>query len=114
LHTRFKKGNPGGRRRAPRDLKTLLAEALEQRITVAGEYGKRRKISKRELGIIRLADRFAEGDRQAFKLLLELVLEFERGAPPKLTERPPLDDADRSVIENLLARLRAVSPMQVR
>jgi hypothetical protein len=107
LHTRFKKGNPGGRPRAARNLKTLLAEALEKRITVAGEDGKRRKISKRELGIARLADRFAEGDRHAIKLLLDLALELERRTPPEPAERPPLDDADKIVIENLLARLRA-------
>jgi hypothetical protein len=107
LHTRFSKGNPGGRPRAARNLKTLLAEALEKRITVAGEDGKRRKISRRELGIARLADRFAEGDRHAIKLLLDLALELERRPPPEPAERPPLDDADRIVIENLLARLRA-------
>jgi hypothetical protein len=106
LHTRFKKGNPGGRPRAARNLKTVLAEALERRITVAGEDGKRRWISKRELGIARLADRFAEGDRHAIKLLLDLVLEVERRTPPEPAERPPLDDADRIVIENLLASLR--------
>ena len=78
LQTRFRKGNPGRRPRAGRNLKTLLAEALETRITVAGDDGKRRKISKRELGIARLADRFAEGDRHAVKLLLDLALELER------------------------------------
>jgi hypothetical protein len=81
LHTRFKKRNPGGRPRAARNLKTLLAEALEERITVAGEGGKRRRISKRELGIARLADRFAEGDRHAIKLLLDIVLGLERRTP---------------------------------
>ena len=107
LHTRFGKGNPGRRPRAARNLKTLLAEALETRVTIAGEDGKRRKISKRELGIARLADRFAEGDRYAVKLLFDLALALERHTPPEPAERPPLDDADRIVIENLLARLRA-------
>jgi hypothetical protein len=107
LHTRFGKGNPGRRPRAARNLKTLLAEALEERIMVAGEDGKRRNISKRELGIARLADRFAEGDRHAIKLLLDLALELDRRTPPEPAERPPFDDADRIVIENLLAWLRA-------
>jgi hypothetical protein len=38
--------------------------------------------------------------------LLCLLLEPERRAPAEPTERPPLDDADRLVIGNLLARLR--------
>ena len=83
LHTRFKKGNrgnPGGRPRRARNLKTLLQEALEERVVVVTEDGRRRKVAKREL---------------------------ERRAPTEPAERPPLDEADQAVVENLLARLRA-------
>jgi hypothetical protein len=106
LHTRFKKGNPG-RPRGVRHLKTRLIEALERRVVVTTEDGKSRRVAKSELGIARLADRFADGDPQAMKLLFGLLLELERRPPPEPAERPPLDDADRLVIENLLARLRA-------
>jgi hypothetical protein len=34
------------------------------------------------------------------------VLELERRTPPEPAERPPFDDADRIVIDNLLASLR--------
>ncbi len=105
LHTRFKKGNPGRPRRA-RNLRILLEEALAKRVAVTTEDGRRRRIARRELGIARLAEKFAAGDPQAVKLLLCLLLEPERRAPPEPAERPPLDDADRMVIANLLARLR--------
>jgi hypothetical protein len=49
---------PGGRPRGARNWKTLLAEALDRRVLVTGG-GKRRRIAKCELGIIRLADRRA-------------------------------------------------------
>jgi uncharacterized protein DUF5681 len=107
LHIRFKKGNPGGRPRHARNLRTLLQEALGKRVAVTTEGGRRRRIARRELGIDRLADKFAAGDPHAIKLLLCLLLEPERRTPPEPAERPPLDDADRIVIENLLARLRA-------
>jgi hypothetical protein len=107
LHTRFKKGNPGRRPRRARNLGVLLEEALAKRVAVTTEGGRRRRIARRELGIARLADKFAAGDPQAVKLLLSLLLELERRTPPEPAERPPLDDADRLVIENLLARLRA-------
>jgi hypothetical protein len=107
LHTRFKKGNPGGRPRRARNLRILLEEALAKRVAVTTEGGRRRRIARGELGIARLADKFAAGDPQAIKLLLCLLLEYERRAPPEPAERPPLGDADRMVIENLLARLRA-------
>ena len=106
LHTSFRKGNPG-RPRGARHLSTRLIEALERRVVVTTEGGKSRRVAKSELGIARLADRFAEGDPQAMKLLFGLLLEFERRPPPEPAERPPLDEADRIVIESLLARLRA-------
>jgi Family of unknown function (DUF5681) len=104
LHTRFQKGNPGGRRRGSRNLRTVLHEALEKK-TVVTEGGKSRRISKRDLGIARLVDKFAEGDPLAPKLLA-LMFELERRSPAEPTERPPFEEADKLVIENLLARLR--------
>ena len=61
LPTRVKPGQraiPRGRPRGARNWKTLLAEALDRRVLVT-EGGKRRRIAKCELGIIRLADRRA-------------------------------------------------------
>jgi hypothetical protein len=106
--TRFQKGNRAaaghGRPRRARNLSTLLLEALNKRVTVT-EGGKRRKLAKRDLGVARLADRFAAGDLHAMKLLGQL-LELERRPPAEPAERPVDDAADRLVIENLLDLLR--------
>jgi hypothetical protein len=48
LHTRFKKGNPGGRPRGARNLRILLEEALAKRVPVTTEGGRRRWIARRE------------------------------------------------------------------
>ena len=109
LATRFQKGrsgNPRGRPRRAKNLATLLHEALDERVGVT-EDGRCRKRSKRELGLARLADKFAAGDPQAVKLLLSLLLELERRTPPEPAERPSLTAADQQVIANLLARLKA-------
>jgi hypothetical protein len=106
LETRFQKGNPG-RPRGARRLSTRLIEALERRVAVTNEDGKSRRVAKSELGIARFADKFAAGDPQALKLFLGLLLELERRPPPEPAERPPFEEADRMVIANLLARLRA-------
>ncbi len=108
LQTRFKPGqraNPSGRPRGARNWKTLLAEALDRRVLVT-EGGKRRRIAKCEIGITRLADKFAEADPKTAKLLLGVMLELERRAPPDPGEPPAFDAADKAVIANLLARLR--------
>src|SRR5215467_13340135 len=101
LHTRFKKGqsgNPRGRPRGVKNFSTVLNDALNQPVFVT-ENGRRRKISKRELGIRQLVDKFAMAEMQATKMLLGLMLERERlmaAAPP--AERPSFGTADEKVI----------------
>jgi len=108
LHTRFRKGqsgNPRGRPRGSKNFSTLLAEALNEPVVVT-EDGRRRRISKRELGLKQLANKFAMAEAQATKILLGMMLERERlaaAAPP--AERPSLGAADEKVIANLLKRL---------
>ena len=111
LHTRFQKGqsgNPSGRRpKGSKNFSTLLAEALNEPVVVT-EDGRRRKISKRELGVRQLANKFAMAEAQATKMLLGLMLERERlaaAAPP--AEQPSFGAADEKVIANLLKRLRS-------
>src|SRR6266446_3029950 len=84
LHTRFQKGqsgNPRGRPRGSKNLTTLLIQALDQLVVVT-ENGKRRKIAKRELGVAQLVNKFAMADPHATRLLIGLLQEIERRAPP--------------------------------
>ena len=110
LHTRFRKGQSGnlrGRPRGSKNFSTLLAEALNEPVVVT-EDGRRRRMSKRELGVRQLANKFAMAEAQATKMLLGLMLERERlaaAAPP--AERPSIGAADEKVIANLLKRLRS-------
>ena len=110
LHTRFRKGqsgNPRGRPRGSKNFSTLLAEALNEPVVVT-EDGRRRRISKRELGLKQLANKFAMAEAQATKMLLGLMLERERlAAALSPAERPSFDAADEKVIANLLKRLRS-------
>jgi hypothetical protein len=110
LHTRFKpgqSGNPRGRPSGQKSVVRLLLEALAERAVVVGADGKRRKVAKHKLGVARLADRFAEGDPNATRIVLDLLWQVERRTPSEPAERPPLAAADALVIDNLLARLKA-------
>src|SRR6266849_2816817 len=109
VHTRFRKGqsgNPRGRPRGSKNLTTLVSDALDQLVVVT-ENGRRRKIAKRELGIAQLVNKFAMADPHATRILLGLLQEIERRAPPASAERPTFAAADTKVIENLLDRLRS-------
>ena len=108
LHTRFQKGqsgNPRGRPRGSKNLSTLLTDALNEPVVVT-EDGKRRKISKRELGVRQLVNKFAMAEAQATKILLGLIQERDRLAAEASAERPSLGADDEKVIANLLKRLR--------
>ena len=110
VHTRFKpgqSGNPSGRLSGKKSIMRLLLEALEERAVVVTEDGKRHKVAKRRLGIARLADKFAEGDPNATRIVLDLLWQVERRTAPEPAERPPLAAADKLVIDNLLDRLKA-------
>ena len=108
LHTRFRKGqsgNPRGRPRGSKNFSTLLADALNEPVVVT-EDGKRRKISKRELGVRQLVNKFAMAEAQATKILLGLMQERDRLAAETSAERPSFGADDEKVIANLLKRLR--------
>jgi predicted enzyme related to lactoylglutathione lyase len=74
--TRFKRGqsgNPRGRSSGAKNLKTLLSDALNERVTVSKNGGGHRKITKREAIITQLVNRSATADWRAIKILLDLI-----------------------------------------
>ena len=103
LATRFQKGNTaarGGRKCREKSFVALLDAALAEPVVDVAADG-RRRLSKRELGLRRLADRVADGDPQAIKLVLGVVLALERRGPAAPEERPNWGPADKTAIENL-------------
>jgi hypothetical protein len=98
VHTRFKKsqsGNPRGRPRGAKNFSSVLNDALDQPVVVT-ENGRRRKISKRDLGIRQLVDKFAMAEMQATKMLLGLMLDELPPHPPSAWRLvPPLPHCGR-------------------
>lgn len=84
VHTRFKKGqraNPNGRPKGAKNLRTLAQEKLGAKVTVR-EGGREKKMSKAEIGMTKLANKFAEtGDPKILVVLQKLEGGEGGGAP---------------------------------
>jgi len=81
--TQFKKGksgNPRGRPKGARGVRTLLAEALAQQITIS-EAGRTSRVSKSEALILSLITRAIKGDIRAAAQILRLM--EEQGEAPQ-------------------------------
>jgi hypothetical protein len=63
-------GNPKGRRKSARGLKTLLREELSEKAQIT-ERGRTRSVSKLQLMIKRLSEKGAKGDLKAIGKLIE-------------------------------------------
>ncbi|MGC1685340.1 MAG: DUF5681 domain-containing protein [Candidatus Acidiferrales bacterium] len=102
--SRFQKGvsgNPKGRPKGRRNLATVLAKTLHEKVVV-NENGVRRKVTKLEAAVKQLVNKAANGDLGALRHLTALVEAAERQAPG--ASRTELTDSDLKVMQNVLQR----------
>jgi uncharacterized protein DUF5681 len=105
-HTRFRKGqsgNPRGRPAGAKNLKTLLADALNEFVVVT-ENGGQHKITKREAIVTQLVNRSATADWRAIKILFDILRDIEGQSEAASPENSAFTAADAKVIEQLRAR----------
>jgi hypothetical protein len=95
-------GNPRGRPQGARNLATIVAAALAERVTV-NQNGRRRRITKLEAAVKQMVNRAAAGDIRVTQLLLALVQTYE--AKPVRTSAVFTTAADVAVIAGLMRRL---------
>jgi hypothetical protein len=85
--SQFKKGesgNPHGRPKGTRNLKTDLAEELARRVRVTVD-GRRRKISVQQAFVMSLSGRAIKGDARAATLLVNLIRQLDPEQSAKQT-----------------------------
>ena len=108
-------GNPYGRPRGSRNSATLVQEHLETIVTVR-ENGRVRKMTKLQVGLTKMANRFAEkGELKVFKDLMKLL---DRPEAQTVEVRRPVEidqlsaDQLEHVFEEQMARQvsRLISP----
>jgi hypothetical protein len=102
-HSRFRKGqsgNPRGKVKGRKSLKSILADELSARMTI-GINGKQVTASRQQLMVQTLTARAAAGDTRAAKMVIELVLQVF-GADGQDGARQPLSVQDQRILDQLL------------
>ncbi len=105
--TRFKKGqsgNPNGRPKGTKDLKTELMEELQELILVS-EGGSRRTVSKQRAMLKSLTAKAVQGDARAATILVKLVLRLIR-QDEDTDGADDLSEEDLAILEHYEMRLR--------
>lgn len=108
-HTRWQPGqcgNPGGRGRGAKGLKTLVDQEIHSPVTIT-ENGVKKTISKLEATLKRLSQKAINGEDRAINKLLDLAAraEDDDGAEAERSSSSPnrqaiLDDYNRRMLAN--------------
>lgn len=109
VETRFQKGhsgNPAGRRNGSRNVSSLIADALNEKVVI-NEHGKRRKISKLQAAFMQQANKAASGDLKATRLMMDLLIGAELRDDARGSGETITPEVRRARDQQLLAVLRA-------
>ena len=98
--------NPGGRPRGSENRNKVIRDVLGKIVT--GDMdGKKKRISITEASLLRLAQKAMTGDLKAIQMVLTLWKESEDSYAEGNSNQYPLSDADRAVIDEIYARMKA-------
>ena len=107
--TQFKPGQSGnckGRRKGSFNMMTIVQNELEQEVEVS-EGGRRRRMSKVQIGIRQLANKAASGDAKAIAMFLDLMRKIGKFDEAPAPAAPAVDERDLQAISGLLALFQA-------
>lgn len=105
-HSQFKpgeSGNPKGRPKGTRNLKTEIREVMQSTVTVTQD-GQRKKISTRKAVVLRLTEKALSGNVQATRVLLDLIRNYDEEEVADVAEELSADDA--AILEMFAEKIR--------
>jgi hypothetical protein len=107
VHSRFQpgqSGNPKGRRKGQRNVRTVVDGELSQRIKVR-EGNRTRSLTKLDGFVVTLVNAALKGDAKAWASLINLLRSLGMtGEPPVATDQKPYTADDESIIADFLRR----------
>ena len=98
-------GNPKGRPKGSKNLKTIVMEAAANRVA-ATVNGVPRRISTLQATVMQLATKAASGDHKAMGKFLELVDEMELRAAAARPAQFPFSELDLEVLREVHGRMK--------
>jgi hypothetical protein len=102
-------GNPRGRPKGSRNISSVLAAALNERVSV-NQNGKRKTITKLEAAVTQVANQAAGGDARAIKMILDFMTQAEQREQARADAAPASDEdrrkADKAILAGLAQRLK--------
>ena len=96
-------GNPNGRSKGARNLKTEIREVMQSTVTVTQD-GKRKKISTRKAVVLRLTEKALSGNVQATRVLIDLMKTYDEEDVADVVEDLSQDDA--AILEMFAEKIR--------
>src|SRR5262245_50508640 len=107
VHTKFKRGqsgNPKGRRKGQRNVRTIVEEALNQRIRIR-EGNRTRSLTKLDGVILTMITSALKADAKAQSALFAVMRSLGMtGEPPPANDQKPFTADDESLIADFLRR----------
>jgi hypothetical protein len=107
-----KSGNPKGRPKRARNLKTDLMEEMREKVVIR-EGERSRKIPKQRAVVKTLVARTLKGDARAANTLMNVLLRVLDPEGEAAIASQPLNNEERDVLESLKARLLSDAQSQL-
>jgi hypothetical protein len=107
-----KSGNPKGRPKRARNLKTDLMEEMREKVVIR-EGERSRKIPKQRAVVKTLVARTLKGDARAANTLMNVLLRVLDPEGEAAIASQPLNNEEREVLESLKARLLSDAQSQL-
>jgi hypothetical protein len=108
-HTQFRKGvsgNPRGRPKGSKNVATVLASMLREKVVV-NENGRRRVMTKLDAAVAQLVNQATSGDLGALRQLMALISSTKN--PITDSRETNLTEADAKIMQNVLKRIESCS-----